>query len=196
MPELAPCWHQVSGIAQDRRVCVDLTDVCHVDDAGRELITLMYRAGVRFIARGFVMPELVREISETVDRELSKRLTVRSPKRLTPCGGVDRVQTDTCCIDVTWRRPYGVVHPRAQLQASGCRDAAVHRGATPGTAGPESLADLKWFELFHDDQLTAPRVHRAEGELRGAHCRRARPAGPCGIRDYACRSISVRGRLC
>ena len=32
---------------------------------------------------------------------------------------------------------------------------AVHRGATPGTAGPESLADLKWFELFHDDQLTA-----------------------------------------
>ena len=32
---------------------------------------------------------------------------------------------------------------------------AVHRGATPATAGPESLADLKWFELFHDDQLTA-----------------------------------------
>ena len=30
----------------------------------------MYRAGVRFIARGFVMPELVREISETVDREV------------------------------------------------------------------------------------------------------------------------------
>jgi hypothetical protein len=69
VPELATCWHQVSGIAEDRRVCVDLTDVCHVDDAGRELITLMYRAGVRFIARGFVMPELVREISERVDRE-------------------------------------------------------------------------------------------------------------------------------
>jgi hypothetical protein len=27
----------------------------------------MYRAGVRFAARGFVMPELVREISEAVD---------------------------------------------------------------------------------------------------------------------------------
>jgi multidrug efflux system outer membrane protein len=28
----------------------------------------------------------------------------------------------------------------------------AHRGAV--TAGPESLADLKWFELFRDDQLT------------------------------------------
>jgi hypothetical protein len=27
----------------------------------------MYRAGVRFTATGFVMPELVREISQTVD---------------------------------------------------------------------------------------------------------------------------------
>jgi multidrug efflux system outer membrane protein len=30
---------------------------------------------------------------------------------------------------------------------------AVHRGATG--AAPESLADVKWFELFHDDRLTA-----------------------------------------
>jgi len=30
---------------------------------------------------------------------------------------------------------------------------AVHRGATGAT--PESLADVKWFELFHDDRLTA-----------------------------------------
>jgi multidrug efflux system outer membrane protein len=29
---------------------------------------------------------------------------------------------------------------------------SVHRGATD--AGPASLADLKWFELFHDDRLT------------------------------------------
>jgi multidrug efflux system outer membrane protein len=31
---------------------------------------------------------------------------------------------------------------------------AVHRGSTTATATPESLADLKWFELFRDDQLT------------------------------------------
>lgn len=31
---------------------------------------------------------------------------------------------------------------------------AVHRGAATSSATPESLADLKWFELFRDDQLT------------------------------------------
>jgi hypothetical protein len=30
-------------------------------------MTLMYRAGVRFIARGFVMPDLVREIAMAVE---------------------------------------------------------------------------------------------------------------------------------
>ena len=30
-----------------------------------------------------------------------------------------------------------------------------HRGAASGTPAPESLADLKWSELFRDDQLTA-----------------------------------------
>jgi multidrug efflux system outer membrane protein len=30
----------------------------------------------------------------------------------------------------------------------------THRGAAPDAAGPASLADLKWFELFRDDTLT------------------------------------------
>jgi NodT family efflux transporter outer membrane factor (OMF) lipoprotein len=30
----------------------------------------------------------------------------------------------------------------------------VHRGAASGQATPDSIADLKWFELFRDDQLT------------------------------------------
>jgi len=68
VPELAACWRDANA-GLDRRVCVDLTDVWHVDAAGRELMTLMYRAGVRFVARGFVIPELLREISEAVDRE-------------------------------------------------------------------------------------------------------------------------------
>jgi hypothetical protein len=66
VPELAACWRDATTTEQGRSVRVDLTDVCHVDDAGRELMTMMYRAGVRFIAKGFVMPELVREISATV----------------------------------------------------------------------------------------------------------------------------------
>ncbi len=65
VPELARCWHIAT--AQHRLVRVDLTDVRYVDKAGRELMTMMYRAGVRFVTAGFVMPELVREISEAAD---------------------------------------------------------------------------------------------------------------------------------
>jgi ABC-type transporter Mla MlaB component len=67
VPELAACWREVSGRVPRRVVRVDLTEVSRVDAAGRELMTLMYRAGVQFVAKGFVIPELLREISDTVD---------------------------------------------------------------------------------------------------------------------------------
>jgi hypothetical protein len=66
VPELAACWLNTTGSAPHRRVRVDLTDVCHVDDAGRKLMTAMYLAGVQFTATGFVIPELLREISQAV----------------------------------------------------------------------------------------------------------------------------------
>jgi ABC-type transporter Mla MlaB component len=66
--ELARCWHQVTASPEIHRVRVDLTDVGRVDSAGRELMTTMYRRGVRFFASGFVMPELVREISQSIER--------------------------------------------------------------------------------------------------------------------------------
>jgi ABC-type transporter Mla MlaB component len=68
VPELARCWRQVTAAPEIHRVRVDLTDVGRVDTAGRELMTAMYRGGVRFSASGFVMPELVREISQLVAR--------------------------------------------------------------------------------------------------------------------------------
>jgi anti-anti-sigma regulatory factor len=46
-------------------IVVDLTDVCRVDAAGHRLLANMHRAGVQFVTRGCVMPELVREISES-----------------------------------------------------------------------------------------------------------------------------------
>jgi hypothetical protein len=67
VPELAACWSEAAGPRRDRPVRVDLTEVCHVDAAGRELMTTMYRAGARFVARGFVVPELLREISAALD---------------------------------------------------------------------------------------------------------------------------------
>lgn len=66
--ELGVCWIGAAIAQPGRRIRIDLADVCHVDQAGRELMTLMYRAGVRFAATGFVMPEVVREISESVER--------------------------------------------------------------------------------------------------------------------------------
>jgi ABC-type transporter Mla MlaB component len=67
VPEVGACWCGFAATAPDRPVRVDLTDVSHVDPAGRALMTLMYRAGVRFIARGFVMPDLVRDIAMAVE---------------------------------------------------------------------------------------------------------------------------------
>jgi ABC-type transporter Mla MlaB component len=67
VPELGACWCQTAMAAPDRRMRIDLTDVCFVDAAGRALMTLMYRAGVRFVTRGVVMPELVQQIAQAVD---------------------------------------------------------------------------------------------------------------------------------
>lgn len=66
VPELAAFWIDAATAQPDRTIRVELEDVAHVDKAGRELMTLMYRTGVRFAAKGFFMPEIVREIAETV----------------------------------------------------------------------------------------------------------------------------------
>lgn len=47
----------------------------------------------------------------------------------------------SCTLGPNYRRP------KVELPSA-------HRGATPAQAGPASLADLKWFELFRDEQLT------------------------------------------
>ncbi|PYR89668.1 MAG: hypothetical protein DMF84_23350 [Acidobacteria bacterium] len=65
--ELDACWITAAAGPQGRRIRVDLTEVCHVDAAGQALMTAMYRAGVRFMARGCVMPEIVREIADAAE---------------------------------------------------------------------------------------------------------------------------------
>jgi anti-anti-sigma regulatory factor len=63
--EVDRCWRAAASRARHGRICVDLSEVFFVDDAGRELLTRMYRAGVDFVATGCVMPEIVREISSS-----------------------------------------------------------------------------------------------------------------------------------
>jgi hypothetical protein len=66
--ELDAFWREAAWALRGRQLRVDVRDVSHVDAAGRALMTTMYLEGVRFITAGCVMPEVVREISHTVDR--------------------------------------------------------------------------------------------------------------------------------
>ena len=63
--EVEACWREAAA-SRARRLHVDLTDVCHVDEVGRALMRDMFREGARFSARGCVMPELVKEIANAV----------------------------------------------------------------------------------------------------------------------------------
>jgi anti-anti-sigma regulatory factor len=65
--ELDSCWREAANTLGTRPMRVDVRDVCRVDEAGRQLMTLMYRAGVRFMAKGCLMPEVVREIAGSAD---------------------------------------------------------------------------------------------------------------------------------
>jgi anti-anti-sigma regulatory factor len=61
--ELDACW-RAAAEETNEAIFVDLCDVDVVDAAGEQLLARMHHAGVRFLTRGCVMRELVREISE------------------------------------------------------------------------------------------------------------------------------------
>ena len=61
------CWQRVSATRNGRVVDIDMRDVCHVDEEGRRLMTLMHLDGARFRTAGCVMPEIVREISQAAE---------------------------------------------------------------------------------------------------------------------------------
>ena len=88
--ELDTCWRDVALSTGARRVRVDLTALWQVDAAGRTLMAAMHRAGARFVARGCVMPEVIREISASDDAGLARRSTECDgglPRRSTKCEG-------------------------------------------------------------------------------------------------------------
>ena len=63
--DLDGCWREAMQTAAGGPIWVDLSEVDLVDVAGQEQLTRMHRAGVRFVTRGCVMRELVREIAES-----------------------------------------------------------------------------------------------------------------------------------
>ena len=64
--EITACWRNARETLNGRQLRVDLTALCRVDDQGRALLAAMYAAGAQFVTCGCVMPEVVREISESV----------------------------------------------------------------------------------------------------------------------------------
>ncbi len=69
--ELAICWDQIAATAPGAFIKVDLTGLWRVDAAGRELLEAIHRAGGRLVAKGCVMPVLIREIAESAQNDLS-----------------------------------------------------------------------------------------------------------------------------
>jgi ABC-type transporter Mla MlaB component len=63
--EVDACWRAAAATCDGDSIWVDLSDVCSVDLAGQAQLTRMHRAGARFLTRGCVMRELVREIVES-----------------------------------------------------------------------------------------------------------------------------------
>jgi hypothetical protein len=61
--ELDGCWRDAVENATGWPIWVDLTEVDLVDVAGQEQLSRMHREGVRFLTRGVLMRELVREIA-------------------------------------------------------------------------------------------------------------------------------------
>ena len=76
--ELNTCWHTVIASAPGARLRVDLSSLCRVDSGGRELLTAMHRSGARLVARGCVMPVLVREIAEAEQQEVPVKASAKS----------------------------------------------------------------------------------------------------------------------
>src|SRR5262245_50522875 len=67
--ELEICWHKVMEQAPGAHLRVDLTGLWRVDAAGHDLLSEMYRSGARLVAKGCVMPVLVREIVEAAQED-------------------------------------------------------------------------------------------------------------------------------
>ena len=65
--EAYDCWMRMAKTRRARPVHVDLRGLCHVDDEGRKLMGLMHLDGAEFMTSGCVLPEVVREVSETAD---------------------------------------------------------------------------------------------------------------------------------
>jgi hypothetical protein len=57
--ELEHCWRTTKGNYPKRACSVDLTNITFVDQAGRYLLQLMHRDGVRVVASGLMLQDIL-----------------------------------------------------------------------------------------------------------------------------------------
>ena len=58
VPELEQCWHTTRAHQPHRQCSLDLTGVTFIDQAGRYLLQLMHRDGVRLVASSLMLQDI------------------------------------------------------------------------------------------------------------------------------------------
>lgn len=82
--ELEDFWRAMRPRLSGRPLCLHLTGVKHVDNAGRYLLALLCYSGVHLAADGIVMTALVRTLAEEwpVDRKQASRGRSRASRKM------------------------------------------------------------------------------------------------------------------
>ena len=82
--ELEDFWRAMRPRLSGRPLCLHLTGVKHVDNAGKYLLALLCYSGVHLAADGIVMTELVRTLAEEwpVDRKQASRGRSRASRKV------------------------------------------------------------------------------------------------------------------
>jgi hypothetical protein len=65
--ELEHCWRTAKTNHLNRGFSVDLTSVTFIDQAGRYLLQLMHRDGVRLVASGLMLQDILDHITGSTD---------------------------------------------------------------------------------------------------------------------------------
>ena len=60
--ELEHCWRTAQARHPNRTVAVDLTGITFIDQAGRYLLQLMHRDGVRLVGSGLMLQDILDHI--------------------------------------------------------------------------------------------------------------------------------------
>ena len=61
--ELEHCWHTAKASHPNRTLAVDLTGVTFIDQAGRYLLQLLHRDGVRLVGSGLLWQDILEYIT-------------------------------------------------------------------------------------------------------------------------------------